>query len=72
MNKKKKTDCVRIKAELQDQLMKEYKGQVDVEVGENILADHYDVYLKKHNKHCSYLKITFKLIKLINYFKNIF
>ncbi len=29
MNKKKKTDCVRIKAELQEQLMKEYASNQD-------------------------------------------
>ena len=31
------------------QLMQEYRGKIDVEVGKKILADHYDVYLKKEN-----------------------
>lgn len=31
------------------QLMEEYYGEIDVEVAESILADHYDVYLKKDN-----------------------
>lgn len=31
------------------QLMKEYYGKIDVEVGKQILADHYDVYLEKEN-----------------------
>jgi hypothetical protein len=31
------------------QLMEEYYGGIDVEVAESILADHYDVYLKKDN-----------------------
>ena len=31
------------------QLMKEYKGKIDVKIGEEILADHYDVYLNKVN-----------------------
>lgn len=31
------------------QLMAEYKGRIDVEAGQTILADHYDVYLKKVN-----------------------
>lgn len=31
------------------QLMKEYKGKLDVEIGQKILADHYDVYLNKIN-----------------------
>jgi len=31
------------------QLMEEYYGRIDVEVGQRILADHYDVYLKKDN-----------------------
>jgi len=31
------------------QLMEENKGQIDVEAGKSILADHYDVYLQKEN-----------------------
>jgi hypothetical protein len=31
------------------QLIEEHKGKLDVEVGEKILADHYDVYLNKVN-----------------------
>lgn len=31
------------------QLMKEYYGRIDAQVGKRILADHYDVYLKKIN-----------------------
>ena len=31
------------------QLMKEYKGKLDVESAQRILADHYDVYLNKEN-----------------------
>ena len=31
------------------QLMKEHKGKIDVEIGQRILADHYDVYLNKVN-----------------------
>jgi hypothetical protein len=31
------------------QLMKEYHGNIDVEAAKAILADHYDVYLKKEN-----------------------
>jgi len=29
------------------QLMNQYHGRIDIEVGQRILADHYDVYLKK-------------------------
>ncbi len=29
------------------QLMNEYKGKIDIEVAQKILADHYDVYLQK-------------------------
>ena len=29
------------------QLMREYHGRIDVDVAKRILADHYDVYLKK-------------------------
>jgi len=32
-----------------EQLMREYKGRLDVELAERILADHYDVYLNKEN-----------------------
>ena len=35
------------------QLMKQYHGVIDVEMGEKILADHYDTYLKKENNPCS-------------------
>lgn len=31
------------------QLMDDYYGKLDVETGQTILADHYDVYLKKEN-----------------------
>lgn len=31
------------------QLMRKYKGKIDVDIGKKILADHYDVYLKKIN-----------------------
>jgi len=31
------------------ELMEKYKGQIDVPTGEKIMADHYDVYLKKYN-----------------------
>ena len=31
------------------QLMKEYKGKLDAEAAQRILADHYDVYLNKEN-----------------------
>ena len=31
------------------QLMEEHQGKIDVEVAEEILADHYDVYLNKEN-----------------------
>ncbi len=31
------------------QLMEEYHGKIDVQVAQQILADHYDVYLKKEN-----------------------
>ena len=31
------------------QFMEEYKGKIDIEVGERILGDHYDVYLNKIN-----------------------
>jgi len=33
-------------------LMIQHKGQIDVEVAKNIIADHYDVYLEQENK-CS-------------------
>lgn len=32
-----------------DDLMDEYKGKLDIEVAKIIIADHYDVYLKKTN-----------------------
>jgi hypothetical protein len=35
------------------QLMRKYNGRIDVEIGKKILADHYDVYLKKENNPCS-------------------
>lgn len=31
------------------QLMEEYYGNIDVEIGQEILADHYDVYLQKED-----------------------
>jgi hypothetical protein len=31
------------------QLMKEHKGKIDIGIGQDILADHYDVYLNKVN-----------------------
>ncbi len=31
------------------QLMEKYHGRIDAEIGKKILADHYDVYLKKNN-----------------------
>ena len=36
-----------------EQLMKKYKGKLDIELAKQILADHYDVYLKKDNNPCS-------------------
>ena len=35
------------------QLMKKYKGKLNVELAKKILGDHYDVYLKKDNNPCS-------------------
>jgi hypothetical protein len=35
------------------QLMKKYKGKINIELAKKILADHYDVYLKKDNNPCS-------------------
>ncbi len=35
------------------QLMEQYKGQIDAEIAQSILADHYDVYLGKDNNPCS-------------------
>lgn len=35
------------------QLMEEYHGRIDVELAEEILADHYDVYLQKEDHPCS-------------------
>lgn len=35
------------------QLMNQYQGTIDVEIGQKILADHYDVYLKRENNPCS-------------------
>ena len=32
-----------------DDLMVKYKGKIDVNIGKKIIADHYDVYLKKKN-----------------------
>lgn len=31
------------------ELMQQYKGKIDIKIGQKILADHYDVYLKKIN-----------------------
>jgi hypothetical protein len=35
------------------QLMNQYHGAIDVKIGQKILADHYDVYLKRENNPCS-------------------
>ena len=35
------------------QLMEEHYGEIDVEVAQEVLADHYDVYLQKENNPCS-------------------
>jgi hypothetical protein len=35
------------------ELMRKYKGKLNVELAKKILADHYDVYLKKNNNPCS-------------------
>ncbi len=35
------------------QLMKKHHGTIDIEIAQEILADHYDVYLKKENNPCS-------------------
>ncbi len=35
------------------QLMEEYHGKIDIEVAQEILSDHYDVYLQKENNPCS-------------------
>lgn len=35
-----------------EQLMTQHKGNINVQIGQDILADHYDVYLNKENK-CS-------------------
>jgi hypothetical protein len=35
------------------QLMRKYKGKLNIELAKKILADHYDVYLKKDNNPCS-------------------
>ena len=35
------------------QLMDEYKGKLNIEVAQKIIADHYDVYLKEDNNPCS-------------------
>jgi hypothetical protein len=34
-------------------LMDEHKGKINIEVAQQIIADHYDVYLKKENNPCS-------------------
>ena len=36
-----------------EQLMIKHKGKLNVELAKKILADHYDVYLKKNNNPCS-------------------
>jgi len=33
--------------------MEKHHGTIDVEIAQEILADHYDVYLKKENNPCS-------------------
>jgi hypothetical protein len=35
------------------ELMEEYNGRIDVEIGQQILADHYDVYLEESDNPCS-------------------
>lgn len=35
------------------QLLEKYKGKLNIEIAKKILADHYDVYLKKDNNPCS-------------------
>lgn len=32
-----------------EQLMKQYKGKINLEIGKKIMSDHYDVYLEKEN-----------------------
>ena len=34
-------------------LMEENKGKIDIELAKKLIADHYDVYLKKENNPCS-------------------
>jgi hypothetical protein len=36
-----------------EELMEQYKGKLNVETAKLIIADHYDVYLKKDNNPCS-------------------
>ncbi|MDD3041497.1 MAG: hypothetical protein PHW56_00860 [Methanosarcinaceae archaeon] len=36
-----------------EELMEEYRGRINVESAKKIIADHYDVYLKKRNNPCS-------------------
>lgn len=36
-----------------EQLMDKYKGKLNINLAKQILADHYDVYLKKENNPCS-------------------
>ena len=35
------------------QLMQKYKGKLNLDLAKKVLADHYDVYLKKNNNPCS-------------------
>jgi hypothetical protein len=35
------------------ELMKQYKGKINIEIAKNIISDHYDVYLKKDDNPCS-------------------
>jgi hypothetical protein len=35
------------------QLMNKHKGKINIEIAKQIMADHYDVYLKKDNNPCS-------------------
>jgi len=35
------------------QLMEEHYGQIDIEVAQEVLSDHYDVYLQKEDNPCS-------------------
>jgi len=36
-----------------DDLMDTHKGKINIQIAKQIIADHYDVYLNKHNNPCS-------------------